>query len=137
MRGPRTRTERGVQTRGQTTCGAATLRQPQQRNLPDAKRRGEILIQRDDPYAERLNGEVIDIFRYDGRSGFTALFKDSGPPWLGTVSGLGVPPQVPQPPTITVTIRYDLTFGGGNPSSPEAVDMSQANAFGPATRPTV
>jgi hypothetical protein len=106
------RTERAVQTRGQTTCGAATTRQPQQRTLPDAKRAGEIVIQKDDLYDERLNGEVIDIFRYDQRGGFAALFKDSGPPWLGTVAGLGVPPQVPQPPTITVTIRYDLTFGG-------------------------
>jgi hypothetical protein len=106
------RTQRDVQTRGETTCGPATLRQPEQRNLPDAKRSGEILIQRDDPYAERMNGEVIDVFRYDQRGGFTALFKDSGQPWLGSVGGLSVPSQVPQPPTITVTIRYNLTFGG-------------------------
>ena len=69
-------------------------------------------MQKDDPYAERLNGEVIDIFRQDQRGVFTALFKDSGAPWLGAVQAVQTPARYSGARTITVTIRYDLTFGG-------------------------
>jgi len=109
---PESRAEDDRSTRAESSCGAARGADPRHRDLPNGNRSGELVVQKDDPYAERLNGEVIDVFRQDQRGVFTALFKDSGAPWLGAVQAVQTPASYSGARTITVTIRYDLTFGG-------------------------